>query len=227
MTMGRDFFVERVPEPYRADLDPSRRTRSSALPDVTPAQRTTVQSPRAAPARPRLSAYVTATAVYQNISSRRPSTGAWPYIGWSPAILSIVYCPMASRSLRRPHVLYEGSRNPDRWPSLGASPNARRSNIFHTFPPTAIRQASAKRRDAPRIQLPLQAHDHRRGETHRARSLEVVLRNRWQGRSRHRRQPGGKTETVAFSAAPILRSTSMKPGTLCPRRARIYPVPWG
>ena len=104
-------------------------------------------------------------------------------IGWITGHSYIVYGPLA---LGATSVLYEGV---PQFPDAGRPWRIAERldvNIFHTSP-TAIRMLrKAGPRRAEEVQLPLQAHDHRR-RAHRAGRVALVSRGGRQGRSRHRR----------------------------------------
>ena len=182
MIMERDYFVDDVLKDYREHIvEPvsrtPRRRSSSCTPAVPPA------NPRAASTAPGgYLAYVTGTAkYYQDI---HPEDVYWCMadIGWITGHSYIVYGPLAlaatSVSLRRRPAI------PRRRPSLAHRRTPRREHLPHlTY--RHSHAAQSRRRRTQETQLSLQAHDHRR-RTHRAGSLALVSRSRWQGRSRHR-----------------------------------------
>jgi len=97
-------------------------------------------------------------------------------------------------------------------------------NIFHTSP-TAIRMLRKAGGDAPKnYNYRYKAYDHRR-RAHRAGSLEVVLRSRWQRQSRHRRHlVANGNRRLPCSTKPAL--DPMKPGSAGPAVLGIYPIIW-
>src|SRR5579859_3990686 len=91
--------------------------------------------------------------------------------------------PARSRRHQRP--LRRRSAIPRRRSSMAHRRTSRRQHLPHLSNRHSNAPKSWRRR-TQEIQLLLQAHDHRR-RTHRARSLALVLRSRWQRQSRHRR----------------------------------------
>ena len=147
-------------------------------------------------------AYVAGTSkYYQDI---HPTDVYWCMadIGWITGHSYIVYGPMAlgrhQRALRRRAAI---SR---RWPPLAHRRTPRRQHFPH-FADRHSHAAQSRWRRTAKIQLPLQAHDHR-GRTHRAGSVEVVSLRSSAKAKPSSSTPGGKRKPAAFSAPPSPRS---------------------
>jgi len=107
------------------------------------------------------------------------SIGAWRTIGWITGHSYIATGPLA---LAATSVLYEGVPPISRRRPPLAHRRAPRCKISSTLLHRHSHASQGRRRRTTEIQLPLQAHDHRR-RAHRAGSLEMVFTT-WSGKGK-------------------------------------------
>ena len=181
MIMGRDFFVDEILKDFRhAIVEPISMDAEAPL--FLMYTSGTTGKPKGCQHRTGgYLAYATGTSkFYQDI---HPTDVYWCMadIGWITGHSYIVYGPMA---LAATSVLYEGSPAiPGCRPPVAHRRTAGRKYFSHLAHRDS-HAAQSRRRRARKIQLPLQAHDHRR-RADRAGSLEVVLQRGGQRRSGH------------------------------------------